>query len=210
MNLKKKVAIIEDNRDFREALEMVINFTEGMENCGSFENTETAFEEISKNLPDVVLVDINLPQKNGIEAVSILKQKYPKILFLMCTSYDEDEKIFDSLKAGAIGYILKVDGPTKIIEAIKEVFDGGSPMTSSIARKVVDSFMTSNRLNKSAQILTSREIEILESLSIGLINKEIADKLFISTGTVKKHIQNIYEKLHVNTRIEAVNKFFSR
>lgn len=207
---KKKVVIIEDNIDFRDALGMIIKFTQDIELCDSFENAEIAIERIPNNVPDVILVDINLPGQSGIELVATLKQKYPKLLFLMCTSYDDNEKIFDSLKVGANGYILKSDGPAKIIESIKELFDGGSPMTGSIARKVVESFSSINKTNQSTEILTNREKEILQLLSKGLLNKEVADKLFISTGTVKKHIQNVYEKLHVNTRIEAVNKFLKR
>jgi DNA-binding NarL/FixJ family response regulator len=205
-----KICIVEDNKDFRDAICLIISLTEGYELSGSYQNAEIAIQSLCNNIPNVVLVDINLPGKNGIELVATLKQKYPQLHFLMCTTYDEDEKIFDSLKVGASGYILKSDGPIKIIEAITELFDGGSPMTSSIARRVVSSFSSSNTANNASVSLTSREIEILSLLSKGLLNKEVAYKLFISTGTVKKHIQNIYEKLHVNTRIEAVNKYLKR
>ncbi|WP_298118350.1 response regulator transcription factor [Flavobacterium sp.] len=210
MERKYKICVVEDNKDFREAIASIISLTKFYDLLGCFENAETAIQFISNSLPDVVLVDINLPGKNGIELVASLKQKHPQLHFLMCTSYDDDEKIFDSLKVGASGYILKSDGPIKIIEAITELFEGGSPMTSSIARKVVSSFSSINTSNNTTQSLTNREVEILSLLSKGLLNKEVADQLFISTGTVKKHIQNIYEKLHVNTRIEAVNKYLKR
>jgi NarL family two-component system response regulator LiaR len=210
MQKKHKICIVEDNKDFREAICLIISITDGYELLGCYENAETAIQFFANSLPDAVMVDINLPGKSGIELVALLKQKYPEIHFLMCTTYDDDEKIFDSLRVGASGYILKSDGPIKIIEAMTEIFEGGSPMTSSIARKVVTSFSLNNEKNKSTQLLTNREIEILSLLTKGMLNKEVAEQLFISTGTVKKHIQNIYEKLHVNTIIEAVNKYLKR
>lgn len=130
--------------------------------------------------------------------------------FLMCTAYEDNEKIFDSLKAGASGYILKTEGTEKIMEALDEMLAGGSPMSSSIARKVVASFNPSQNNNPLMEELTIRETEVLESLAKGLIGKEVADALDISTGTVRKHIQNIYKKLQVNTRVEAVNLFLNR
>lgn len=128
----------------------------------------------------------------------------------MCTSYEDDEIIFKSLKAGASGYILKTEGPTKIIDALNDLFDGGSPMSSSIARKVVASFSKLDTIDESVQLLTPRENEILELLATGKMNKEVADNLQISGGTVRKHIQHIYEKLQVNTRVEAVNLYLKR
>ena len=206
----KKISIVEDNNDFREAISLLIQFTEGFLLTGCYENSEMALLNIPNELPDAILVDINLPGNNGIECVLTLKQMYPEMLFLMCTSYDDDEKIFKSLEAGANGYILKSDGPGKIVEALKDLFEGGSPMTGSIARKVVASFSKINHSNEAAQSLTKREIEILNLLSKGMLNKEVANEINISTGTVKKHVQNIYEKLHVNTRVEAINKYLQR
>ncbi|MBN8643272.1 MAG: response regulator transcription factor [Flavobacteriales bacterium] len=210
MLTQKRISIVEDNADLREALSLMIQFTEGFELMNCYENAEIAIQKIPVELPDAVLVDINLPESSGIEMVLHLKQKFPDVMFLMCTSYDDDDKIFSSLEAGANGYILKSEGPGKIIEALKDLFDGGSPMTGSIARKVVASFSKINASNENTQSLTIREIEILNLLSKGLLNKEVANELNISTGTVKKHVQNIYEKLHVNTRVEAVNKYFKR
>ena len=155
-------------------------------------------------------MDINLPGESGIECVKRWKLNYPKVLFLMCTSYEDDDKIFQSLKAGASGYILKTDGPAKIINALNELFEGGSPMSSSIARKVVASFSKVDASNINVETLTSREREILDSLARGRMNKEVAAELDISIGTVRKHIQHIYEKLHVNTRVEAVNLYLKR
>lgn len=208
--MKKRIGIVEDNRDLREALAMMIQFTEHFELAGSYENAEIAIASIPKAKPDAILMDINLPGFSGIECVSILKRDHPKILFLMCTSFEDDDKIFKSLEAGASGYILKTEGPTKIIDALNDLFDGGSPMSSSIARKVVASFSKFELQNAEVQSLTQREKEILELLAKGMMNKEVAANLEISNGTVRKHIQNIYEKLHVNTRVEAVNIYLKR
>lgn len=208
--MKKRIGIVEDNRDLREALAMMIQFTGDFELAGSYENAESALVSLPKNRPDAVLMDINLPGYSGIECVALLKKDHPQILFLMCTSFDDDEKIFKSLEAGASGYILKTEGPTKIIDALNDLFDGGSPMSSSIARKVVASFSKFKSQNAEIQLLTAREKEILELLAKGKMNKEVASELEISTGTVRKHIQNIYEKLHVNTRVEAVNIYLKR
>lgn len=209
--MKRIIGIVEDNRDLREALAMMIQFTDHFELGGSYENAEIAIESIPKTNIQAVLMDINLPGFSGIECVSILKKKCPELLFLMCTSFEDDDKIFKSLQAGASGYILKTEGPTRIIGALEDLFEGGSPMSSSIARKVVASFSKfGSQHNENLQLLTARENDILELLATGKMNKEVADALQISTGTVRKHIQNIYEKLHVNTRVEAVNIYLKR
>jgi DNA-binding NarL/FixJ family response regulator len=208
--MKKRIGIVEDNRDLREAMAMMIQFTEQFELAGTFENAESAIEVVPALAIDALLMDVNLPECSGYECVSILKAKKPSLLFIMCTSYEDDEIIFKSLKAGASGYILKTEGPTKIIEALNDLFDGGSPMSSSIARKVVTSFSKFEAANESILLLTPRENEILELLATGKMNKEVADNLQISGGTVRKHIQHIYEKLQVNTRVEAVNLYLKR
>jgi DNA-binding NarL/FixJ family response regulator len=166
--------------------------------------------EIPKLQPDIVLMDINLPEKSGIECVSVLKNNFPEILFLMCTSMEENNKIFAALKAGASGYILKTDGMAKIMQGIEDVFLGGAPMSNSIARKVLESFSAITKTNKNLQQLTERENEILSHMAKGLLNKEIATATQTSEGTVRKHIENIYRKLHVNTRVEAVNLFMKQ
>lgn len=208
--MKKNICIVEDDRDLREAMSLMIQFTEQYELLGAFENAEAAIELIPNLEVDAVLMDINLPEESGIECVAKLKTILPNVLFLMCTSYEDEEKIFQSLKAGATGYILKTEGPVKIISALDDLFDGGSPMSSSIARKVVASFSNFESSNKNVELLTSREKEILHLLAKGQMNKEVANQLEISIGTVRKHIQNIYEKLHVNTRVEAINLYLKR
>jgi NarL family two-component system response regulator LiaR len=191
-------------------MSLMIQFTENYQLVSAFENAEEAIEKLPEFDADAILMDINLPGDSGIECVKRLKALFPKMLFLMCTSYEDDDKIFQSLKAGASGYILKTDGPVKIINALDELFEGGSPMSSSIARKVVASFSKVNINDANVATLTLREKEILDSLARGRMNKEVANELDISIGTVRKHIQHIYEKLHVNTRVEAVNLYLKR
>lgn len=206
------VAIVEDNQDIRNALEQIVNMTDGFELLCSCESGEDALLNLPVFLPKIVLMDIHLGGINGIEVVRQLKETHPDMLFMMCTVYEEDEKIFEALKAGASGYIIKKTTPAKLLEAIKELDQGGAPMSSQIARKVVSAFQ-----NKPVQVaeglselLTRREFEILEMLASGLVYKEISDKLFISSETVRKHVYNVYHKLHVSNRVEAVNKYFGR
>lgn len=207
------IAIVEDNHDIRQALEQIIEMAEGYSVAGSYISGEDALLKIPEIKPEIVLIDINLGGINGIEVVKILKKTMTDVLFMMCTIYEEDEKIFEALSAGASGYILKKTAPDKLLTAIKELQDGGSPMSSQIARKVVTHFQsTSNKttVNDSLNLLSNREKEILEMLSKGLTYKEIAEKVFISPQTVRKHVYHIYEKLHVSNRIEAVNAFYGR
>jgi DNA-binding NarL/FixJ family response regulator len=206
----RTVCIVEDNNELRNALSLMINVSDGYVLIGSFANAENALMEIPKLQPDIVLMDINLPEKSGIECVSVLKNNFPEILFLMCTSMEENNKIFAALKAGASGYILKTDGMAKIMQGIEDVFLGGAPMSNSIARKVLESFSAITKTNKNLQQLTERENEILSHMAKGLLNKEIATATQTSEGTVRKHIENIYRKLHVNTRVEAVNLFMKQ
>jgi NarL family two-component system response regulator LiaR len=159
--MKKRIGIVEDNHDLREAMAMMIQYTDQFELVGVFENAEDAIKTLPNVEVDAVLMDVNLPGYNGYECVSILKSKNPKLLFLMCTSYEDDEIIFKSLKAGASGYILKTDGPVKIIDALIDLFEGGSPMSNSIARKVVESFSKFESIDENVQLLTPRENEIL-------------------------------------------------
>ncbi len=208
------VAIVEDNHDIRNALEQIIDSAEGYTLSCSCVNGEDALVKLPIFNPKVVLMDITLGGINGIEVVRELKVSSPDMLFMMCTIYEEDEKIFEALNAGASGYIIKKTTPAKMLDAIKELYEGGAPMSSQIARKVVSAFqskpssnaVSDNRLD----ILTKREKEILEMLSKGLVYKEISDQLSISSETVRKHVYNVYAKLHVSNRVEAVNKFFGR
>ncbi|MES2775404.1 MAG: response regulator transcription factor [Bacteroidota bacterium] len=203
-----QIAIIEDLADFRTALEVLVNHTPGMKVVGSYSNAEDALVAIPALEPDICLVDINLPGMDGITLVEKLKKLLPKSQFMMCTAYDADEKVFSALKAGAHGYLLKASSPVKIIESLQELQQGGSPMSSDIARRVVMHFQQKPSVELDS--LTTREKEILELLAKGFLYKEIAAQLSISIETVRRHLHNIYEKLHVQTRTEAVNKFFSR
>lgn len=188
----------------------MVEMTEGLIAGGSYANAEEALPAISEVRPDAVLMDINLPGNSGISCVLALKNLFPKILFLMCTAYEDNDKIFNSLKAGASGYILKSEGPAKIMEALAEMLRGGSPMSSSIARQVVNSFKRQEVRNEMVMILTEREKSVLDLLARGMMNKEVAGELDISPATVRTHIQRIYEKLQVNTRVEAVNLYLKR
>jgi len=208
------VCIVDDNRDLRNALEEIISMSEGFKCIGTIGTPREAIAQIPILNPDVVLMDINLgSEETGIDCVRILKPKVPATNFMMCTVYEENEKIFQALTAGASGYILKKTAPARMLDAIRELYNGGAPMSSQIARKVVAAFQNkpvpigdSDDLNT----LSHREKEILEQLSRGLMYKEIAAELFISPETVRKHVYHIYEKLHVTNRVEAVNKFFGR
>jgi DNA-binding NarL/FixJ family response regulator len=205
------VCIVEDNKDIRLALEQIIIMAEGFTMLGSFPNAEEALTGLPQLLPQVVLMDINLGQMSGIECVGVLKPKIPEMLFMMCTVYEEDEKIFEALAAGANAYILKKTTPARLLEAIRELYEGGAPMSSQIARKVVAAFAPKPKIhNQSLDTLSNREAEILQLLSKGLLYKEIASQLNIAQETVRKHVYHIYEKLHVNNRVEAVNKYFGR
>ncbi|HKO82182.1 MAG TPA: response regulator transcription factor [Chitinophagaceae bacterium] len=209
------VCIVDDNRDLRNALEEIIDMSDGFKCIGTIGTAQEAISQIPLLKPDVVLMDINLgTDETGIDCVKALKQKVPATNFMMCTVYEENEKIFQALTAGASGYILKKTAPTQMLEAIRELYLGGAPMSSQIARKVVAAFQKkssdSSEDAESLGTLSNREKEILEQLSKGLMYKEIAAELFISPETVRKHVYHIYEKLHVTNRIEAVNKFFGR
>jgi DNA-binding NarL/FixJ family response regulator len=212
--MNNTVAIVEDNNDIRLALEQIIAYSGDYILAGSCATGEEAMEKLPLLKPKVVLMDIGLGDgMNGIEVVRALKSRNPEILFMMCTIYEEDEKIFEALRAGASGYILKKTPPAKLLEGITELIQGGAPMSSQIASKVVAAFQNkpvTTSSGSSLEILSKRERAILEMLSTGLLYKEISEKLFISTETVRKHVYHIYEKLHVSNRVEAVNKYFGR
>jgi DNA-binding NarL/FixJ family response regulator len=205
-----RVVIIEDQREIREMLAVLVNGSEGFCCVGTFEHAADALRDLPALNPDVALVDIHLPEGSGIDCVAALKTKCPSTQFVMCTSLDDTETIFSALQAGASGYLTKTTPPAKLLEAIAEVHQGGSPMSSQIARKVVASFQRAPQADTNLKSLSAREQEILLLLSKGLRYKEIAGKLFLSVETVRTHIRNIYEKLQVNSRTEAINKAFSR
>jgi DNA-binding NarL/FixJ family response regulator len=212
--INNSVAIVEDNHDIRQALEQIIESSNDFTLAGSCTTGEEALIKLPILNPRVVLMDIGLGDgMNGIEVVRELKVSSPEILFMMCTIYEEDEKIFEALRAGASGYILKKTQPAKLLEGITELIQGGAPMSSQIASKVVAAFQNKSvatPTGSSLDVLSKRENEILEMLSTGLLYKEISDKLTITTETVRKHVYHIYEKLHVTNRVEAVNKYFGR
>ena len=201
------IAIIEDDKITRETLKSIIETTEGFECAGMFADAETGLECLSRNPADIVLMDIHLPVMDGIECVRQLKSVHPEMQFIMCTIFQDDDSVFNALKAGATGYLLKNDDPGKIVDAIRELHAGGSPMTPQIARRVLESFKRPS-VNDNIHLLTNRETEMLGLLVKGFRYKEIADKLFISTATVRTHIYNIYQKLHVQSRTDAINKVF--
>jgi DNA-binding NarL/FixJ family response regulator len=201
------VAIVEDNNDIRQALEQIIESSDDFTLAGSCITGEEALIKLPSLNPRVVLMDIGLGDgMNGIEVVRELKASNPEILFMMCTIYEEDEKIFEALRAGASGYILKKTQPAKLLEGITELIQGGAPMSSQIASKVVAAFQNKSittSTGSSLAVLSKRENEILEMLSTGLLYKEISDKLNITTETVRKHVYHIYEKLHVTNNNKA-------
>ncbi|MET0392229.1 MAG: response regulator transcription factor [Chitinophagaceae bacterium] len=205
------VCIVDDNSDLRQALEEIVNMSEECICIGTIGTADEAIRQIPLLKPDVVLMDINLSsQESGIDCVKALKRRVPATNFMMCTVYEEDEKIFEALSAGASGYILKKTPPSRLVEAIRELYEGGAPMSSQIARKVVAAFQGRPSGTSDLEELSNREKEILEQLAKGLMYKEIAAALFISAETVRKHVYHIYEKLHVTNRVEAVNKYFGR
>lgn len=200
------VAIVEDDQGIRETLVRLLDGTPGFRCVGAFATGEEALQRLPKLSPAVVLVDINLPKMSGIDLVAALKAAETKIQFLVLTVYEDSAKIFQALAAGASGYLLKRVPPAKLLEAIREVREGGSPMSGSIARQVVQSFHRMGAAKKESDNLSPREQEILQLLVDGFLYKEIAEKLNIGRETVRTYIRRIYEKLHVRTRTEAVVK----
>lgn len=205
-----QVAVVEDINDIRKGLAMIVNSDDKLECKHTFANAEKAIDVLSVQPVDVVLMDINLPGKlNGIDCVQKLKLLHPAMQFMMCTVYEDTELVFKALKVGATGYILKKTPPEKLIEAIKDIRSGGSPMSAQIARKVITSFQQPAH-TEAVHLLTKREQELLELLAQGFRYKEIADQLFVSIDTIRSHIRNIYRKLEVQSRAEALNKIYPR
>jgi DNA-binding NarL/FixJ family response regulator len=201
-----RVSIVEDIQEIRDALRVLINGSAGFECIHVFRDAEEALDKMHADEVDVVLMDISLPRMDGIECMKILKKKMPNAQFMMCTVHDDDDHIFNALQSGAAGYILKRTSPAQILEAIGDIYAGGSPMSSEIARRVVAMIQHQGTASEEVEVLTEREKEILDLLAQGYLYKEIAEQLYISKLTVKKHIHNIYEKLQVQNRTEALNK----
>ncbi len=201
-----KITIVEDNHTLRNSLQSLFNRTPGMACISALPHLMNVVSDISKDIPDVVLMDIDLPNISGIEGVRTIKNNFEKVQILMFTVFEDDEKIFAAIRAGASGYLLKKTPPADIITAVKELYAGGAPMSPSIARKVLQAFQTpaENKLNDYE--LTPREKEILFSLVDGLSYKKIGEKYFISLSTIRTHISNIYAKLHVHSKSQAVAK----
>jgi DNA-binding NarL/FixJ family response regulator len=200
------VAIIEDQRDIRECLTFLINGTEGFSCSGSYRSMEEALDRIGHILPDVVLADIGLPGMNGIEGVKILKERHPDLLILMSTIYDDDERVFDAICAGACGYLLKKTPPAKLLESISEAVQGGAPMTPEVARRVLRLFRDIRPPDRANYELTPHETRLLKLFVEGHNYKTAACELGVSINTINFHVRNIYSKLQVHSRSEAVAK----
>ncbi len=209
----KKIAIVEDNADQRKFLQNAFEETEDFQCVSAYENAEDAIAFLPKSDVDIVIVDIGLGhnRESGIDCVQQVKELRPDIHFMMHTVFDQDNKIFESLKAGASGYLIKSFDENVIVKAVRELASGGSPMSPAIARKVTDFFFSEkNAPIKKMELLSDRENEVLNLLSKGMLYKEIGVELNITTGTVKQHIHKVYQKLHVQNRGEAMNKYLGR
>lgn len=202
-----KVGMVEDNRTLREGFETLINRTDGMQCVCTCSTVADALEQIPKARPDVVLMDIQLPDGTGIECTASIKEQLPKVQIVVVTVYEDSDRIFRALQAGACGYLLKRAQPERIIEAVREAYNGDVPMTPEIARKVIGQFRDQAETATEVENLTSRETEVLQYVMHGLANKEIADRMGVTIAAIKFHLQHIYEKLHVHSRTEAALKF---
>jgi DNA-binding NarL/FixJ family response regulator len=204
-----RVSIVEDLAEVREGLVDLVQSDEELSMVSSFKDAESAAQKLPELKADIVLMDINLPGMSGIDCIRSIKERCPGTQFMMFTVYENDEKVLEALQAGATGYLLKRTKPEQILESIKELNQGGSPMSSNIARKLLNIFLHEKKATKK-EVLSDRENEVLQLLADGLLYKEIAERLYIGHGTVRQHLHNIYEKLHVHNRTEAVNKYFNR
>jgi DNA-binding NarL/FixJ family response regulator len=204
------LVIVEDLDEVRQGLSQFLSLNPEFKVLDTFKTAEEALVDLPSINPDIVIMDINLPGINGIECIRLVRKKIPRTQFMMFTVYENDEKVFEALKAGASGYLLKNTGLLQITESLKELYKGGSPMSSNIARKLVTIFREQQADAEPVEALSKRENEILQLLAKGLLYKEIADQLTISTGTVRQHIHKIYEKLHVQNRTEAINKAYGK
>ena len=206
-NMQVKVAIVDDDEGIRTSLAALIRRAPALKLAGDYPDAETALKEIPRHPPDVVLMDINLPGIKGVECVRQLKSTLPQVQFLMLTVYEDSDSLFNSLKAGASGYLLKRTASARLLEAIRDVHGGGSPMTPQLARRVVQFFSKPAEGELSASRLTPGEREFLDQLANGYAYKEIADRMKISIDTVRSYVRTVYEKLHVHSRTEVVVKY---
>jgi DNA-binding NarL/FixJ family response regulator len=201
-----KTAIVEDQRDIRDGLTMLINGTAGYHCTGSYRSMEEALAQISRELPDVVLSDIGLPGMDGIEGIKLLKERYPQMLVLMLTVYDDDDRIFEALCAGACGYLLKRTSPARLLECLKEAVTGGAPMSPEVARRVITLFRDIRPPERADYELTPHETRLLKLLVEGHNYTTSAEEIGVSVNTIKFHMRNIYDKLQVHSKSEAVAK----
>ena len=203
-----KILIYEDNPQLREGLTMLINGSEGFEVLAAYKNCNNVIDEVQAWKPDVILMDIDMPGTNGIEGLKQIRAIGSEVKILMLTVFDDNKNVFDAIKAGASGYILKKTAPARLLEYIAEAASGGAPMTSSIATQVLKMFSESNKVSGEDYNLSDREKQVLSLLVNGYSYKMIASEMIISIDTVRSHIKKIYEKLHVNSKSEAVAKAF--
>lgn len=202
-----KIGIVEDSRTTREGLRTIVDLSPDYQCVGAFETAEEALRLLPKKRPEVVLMDIQLPAMTGVECVALLKKALPDVLVIMVTVYEDSDRVFSALRAGASGYLLKRSAPEEVIQAIREVRGGGVPMSGGIARKVIQYFRDQSSTMEMVDKLTAREREILELVANGFSNKELAGRLHISVDSVRWHLKNIYAKLHVHSRTEAALRF---
>ena len=201
-----KAAVIEDIREIRDGLTTLINFTEGFRCTGSYRSVEEALTRLSTDVPDVLLSDIGLPGMSGIEGIRIIKERYPEMQILMLTVYDDDDRIFDALCAGASGYLLKRTPPAKLLENIREAMSGGAPVSPEVASRVIKFFREFHTAERTDYDLTPHETRLLKLLTEGYNYTTAAEKLGVSYNTIKFHVRHIFEKLQVHTKAEAVVK----
>ena len=200
------IAIVEDHQDYRNGINYVLRMSKGFSVVGEFKNAEDFFKEIDEIIPDVVLMDIGLPKMSGIEATREIKKRYPRMKIVILSVYEDDDNVFRAICAGAIGYLTKPVMPNALLEAVENAFDGGTPMSPRIARKVLEMFKKFAPPEEADYNLTSRELEVLNYLVQGLDYKQVAETLCLSIYTVRAHIRNVYDKLHVHTKSQAVLK----
>jgi DNA-binding NarL/FixJ family response regulator len=205
-----RVALVEDNNDLRMSMKSLLKRSGKLRVVADYPDAESALADLARQDPDVVLMDVKLPKMDGVECVRLLKASLPKVLVIMLTVHDDNDSLFNSILAGADGFLLKDTVPSRIVEAIEEVCQGGSPMTPQIARRIVQRFRKTGPEPSEMENLTPREREVLEQLALGNRYKEISDKLGISLDGIRFHIRGVYNKLHVHSRTEAVLKFLNR
>jgi len=208
--MNTRVALVEDNDDLRMSIKSLLKRSPRLRVVADYADAESALADIVRHQPEVVLMDIKLPKMDGVECVRLLKGLLPTVLIIMLTIHDDNDSLFNSILAGADGFLLKDTVPSRLVEAIEEVRNGGSPMTPQIARRIVQRFRKNDAAPPSMESLTPREQEVLEQLALGNRYKEISDKLGISLDGIRFHIRGVYNKLHVHSRTEAVLKYLKR